>query len=120
MSALHAALTRGLEVLIPRGARVGVLDFDAILDTYAGLSPSSHPHAADPRRVDLDALVAAFGRLPPGFVTAPRVRLVARLRSFAKSDARGSHVLSDGTLLVEARQGLTHLATLVASLCVLE
>ncbi len=120
MSALPAALTSELEMLIQRGARLGELDLAALVDTYAGLTPSSHPRASEPRQVDLDALVGAFSRLPPGICSAPRLRLVARLAGFAKGQGLNHHVLSDGTMLVEIRYGMTQLAAFVASLCVLE
>lgn len=106
-------------MLIQRGARLGELDLAALVDTYGGLSPSSHPRAGDPRQVDLDALVGAFSRLPPGICSAPRLRLVARLGGFAKGQ-QNHHLLSDGTMLVEIRYGMTQLAAFVASLCVLE
>lgn len=119
MSALPAALTHELEMLIQRGARLGELDLAALVDTYSGLTPSSHPRAGEPRQVDLDALVGAFSRLPPGICSAPRLRLVARLAGFAKGQ-QNHHLLSDGTMLVEIRYGMTQLAAFVASLCVLE
>ncbi len=107
-------------MLIQRGARLGELDLAALVDTYAGLTPSSHPRAGEPRQVDLDALVGAFSRLPPGICSAPRLRLVARLAGFAKGQGLNHHLLSDGTMLVEIRYGMTQLAAFVASLCVLE
>lgn len=117
MSGLHAALTRELEVLVQRGMRLGALDLDELVQTYAALAPSSHVFVADPRRIDLAALVGAFGRLPPHVTGAPRLRLVHRLDGFAKGARH--HALSDGTILLEARDGLFDIVATVASLCVL-
>ncbi|MBC7793013.1 MAG: hypothetical protein H7Z43_04855 [Clostridia bacterium] len=117
MAVFHAALTRELEVLIERGMRLGFIAVEELVSTYAALEPSSHMYVADPRRIDLAALVSAFTRLPPNVISAPRVRLVHRLDGFVK--AARTHALSDGTILIQARDGVFDVATVVAAMCAL-
>ncbi|MBI5511257.1 MAG: hypothetical protein HY903_21050 [Deltaproteobacteria bacterium] len=122
MSSPIAAAAAELELLVTRAARRGRIDPAELVPAYARLKPGNHPHLADPRRVDLDALVAALNSLPPGFVTAPRLSLVPRLGLFAhaplSSPVFPAGVLEDHSLIAECRFGQVSLVSLAASLCV--
>jgi len=123
MPATIARAAQEFDALVSRAARRGVLEVDDLIDAYTALAPAAHPLLAEPRQLDLQALVNALAALPAEFITAPRVCVVPRLERFAGTPVAASSAraakLDDGTLLIEGRLGHLSLLALAGPLCVL-
>jgi hypothetical protein len=112
-----------LETLVARAARRGRIDIEELLAPYRRLRPGNHPHLADERRVDLDAMVSSLAALPPGFLDASELLVVPRLEPYdhepLDSGMLPAGLLADGTLLIEASFSHVSLVNLAAPLCAL-
>lgn len=118
-----AEATREFCVLVRRAAKRGELDVGALIDSYMALAPAGHPHLDEPRKIALATLVDAIQSLPRGFLDHQDVRLVPDLSRYdlrrIPSQGPAAGVLEDGTLLIEARNGMSSLLSFSATVCAL-
>ncbi|MBN1961263.1 MAG: hypothetical protein JW841_09965 [Deltaproteobacteria bacterium] len=123
MTTLFACATLEFETLIKKAAHLGEIDPYELLPSYAVLAPASHPQLNNLRQLDLEALVETLKNLPEEFFTTPQILIVPRVAAFTHTPLNAGNtivgMLSDGTLIFEARLGLFSLISLIKKCCII-
>ncbi|MEZ4272109.1 MAG: hypothetical protein R3C68_11975 [Myxococcota bacterium] len=119
------SLTREFDVLIKRAMRHGHLDIEEMVDCYLQIWPAEHPHANNPRKVDIATLIRLIETLPREIFYAPQIHLVAdlqRMQHTPLASAAGlrTGLLADDTVLIEVSLGSSSVLHLTCHLCALQ